>query len=221
MKNTLSVLLIEDNANDTLLLKIHLGRAKGTKYLLYTSVNLEEGLTLLETIRPDIILLDLTLPGISGIATYRAVRMTQPATPVLILTGLYDTELAAQCVKEGAGGYLMKNTANNPDMLELNIALAIQVSQRLLLESQKEAVARRAGEVQAAQLKNMPSILAACSTLGCGRVRDDSIIVSGPDADPLKKWIPLLAYLEKHGLALSHTFCPEHLPGLVRASITE
>jgi two-component system cell cycle sensor histidine kinase/response regulator CckA len=220
MKDTLSVLLIEDSPSDTLLLKVHLERARATKYLLYTSVSLEEALTMLETIRPDIILLDLTLPGTSGIDTYRAVRMTQSATPVLILTGHYDTELALQCVQEGAAGYLVKDVAYNPDVLELNIALAIQVSQRILLEGQKEAVARRAAETQAAQLKNMPSILAACSVEGCGKVRDESIIVSGPDADPLKKWIPLPDYLEKHSeVALSHTYCPEHMPGLVKEAL--
>jgi DNA-binding response OmpR family regulator len=217
MKNTFSVLLVEDSPSDTMLLKINLERARGTKYLLYTSVSLEEALTMLETIRPDIILLDLTLPGTSGIDTYRAVRMTQPATPVLILTGLYDTELAMKCVSEGAGGYLVKDIAHNPDVLELNIALAIQVSQRLLLEGQKEAIARRAGEVQAAQLKNVPAIIAVCSV--CHDVRDESIMVSGLGADPAMKWIPIWTYLEKHGVGPSHTYCPRHMPGLVKESL--
>jgi DNA-binding NarL/FixJ family response regulator len=212
----LSLLLVEDNPADLLTVQIRLGRIEGTKYVVYTASTMKEALTKLETIRPDIILLDLTLPGITGIDTYRAIRLTQPNTPVLILTGSYDTELAGECVRQGAGGYMMKDTMK-PETLELNIVLAIEVSRRLLLEQQQDTIRQKANEIIAAQLADMPSIIAVCSV--CGDVRDESIVLSGLSTDAAEKWLPRLSYLERHGVGPSHTFCPRHMPALVKETL--
>jgi len=206
MKQKLYILLVEDNDADAHLVQITLNRII-SDYVFEVKVArmLEEALEYLGSYKPDCILLDLTLPKTSGIDTYRAVRLSQPATPVLILTGLYDKDLALQAVSEGAGGYMLKTTVR-PDTLELNIHLAMQSSRLNLLRSQADKVSKMASETQAEHLSQLGqlALLAVCSI--CGKVRDESVLIEAGSMDD--KWLPMQTYLEKHGIHLTHSYCP-------------
>lgn len=204
MKPIMYLLLVEDNSADAHLIIINLNRIIGDhKFDVKLAQTLEDALGMLAAFKPDCILLDLTLPRTGGIDTFRAIRLTQPATPILILTGLYDKDLALQAVSEGAGGYMLKS-AIRPDTLELNIYLAIQSARLNLLRSQSEKVSQMAGDVQEGQLAGRVGMLAMCSA--CGRIRDESILVEEGDMDD--KWIRPDAYLDKHGIDITHSYCP-------------
>ena len=71
----------------------------------------EEAVVLVERQRPEVILLDLELPGMSGVEAIPRLREASPATRVLVFTA-YDTdERVLSAVRSGAGGYLLKGAA--------------------------------------------------------------------------------------------------------------
>jgi DNA-binding NarL/FixJ family response regulator len=58
--------------------------------------------------RPDIVLMDLRMPLVDGIAATRAIRARTPAAKVLVLTTFDDDELVRDAIAAGAAGYLLK-----------------------------------------------------------------------------------------------------------------
>jgi len=56
----------------------------------------------------DIVLLDLRLPGISGIEVLEAVRSAYPDTSVIVITGIDDLEIAVKAMQLGASDYIVK-----------------------------------------------------------------------------------------------------------------
>lgn len=71
--------------------------------------NAEQAFTFIEREQPDVILLDIRLPGMSGIEVCRAVNERYPQIAVLILTTYTDETLVAQCVQAGARGFIIKD----------------------------------------------------------------------------------------------------------------
>ena len=73
------------------------------------AANAEQAFALIERLRPDIILLDVRLPGTSGIEVCRTVTDRYPETSVIILTTFTDESLVEQCIKAGARGFIVKD----------------------------------------------------------------------------------------------------------------
>ena len=73
------------------------------------AANGEEAFALIERLRPDIILLDVRLPGTSGIEICRTVTERYPETAVIFLTTFTDESLVEQCIKAGARGFIVKD----------------------------------------------------------------------------------------------------------------
>lgn len=73
------------------------------------AANAEQALELIERLRPDVILLDVRLPGESGIDVCRTVTERYPETAVIILTTFSDETLVAQCIQAGARGFIVKD----------------------------------------------------------------------------------------------------------------
>jgi DNA-binding NarL/FixJ family response regulator len=61
----------------------------------------------------DVLVLDLTMPGLDGFAVLRRARTLAPALKVLVLSMHADPEFVARAVREGADGYLLKDSAVN------------------------------------------------------------------------------------------------------------
>jgi len=71
----------------------------------------EEAVGLVQRQRPEVILLDLELPGASGVEAIPRLREASPASRILVFTA-YDTdERVLSAVRAGAGGYLLKGAA--------------------------------------------------------------------------------------------------------------
>ena len=73
------------------------------------AANAEEALILIERLRPDVALLDVRLPGVSGIEVCRIVTEQYPETAVIILTTFTDEKLIAQSIQAGAKGFILKD----------------------------------------------------------------------------------------------------------------
>lgn len=70
-----------------------------------------EALARLEEERWDLLVLDINLPGRSGLEVLEDVRRQWPKLPVLVLSAYPEEEFAVRCLRLGAAGYLTKNSA--------------------------------------------------------------------------------------------------------------
>jgi CheY-like chemotaxis protein len=102
-----TILVIEDSR----LLRLAISRILTKAEYFVTAVgNGEEGLRKAEQLRPDVILLDMMLPGIEGISVLRRLKQN-PLTqviPVFVLSGLSQKN-AEKLMAEGAAGYFEKS----------------------------------------------------------------------------------------------------------------
>jgi len=62
-------------------------------------------------LRPDVILMDLMMPGVDGVTATRLIREQFPQTQIIALTSFQEDELVQNAMKAGAIGYLMKNVS--------------------------------------------------------------------------------------------------------------
>ena len=68
-----------------------------------------EGIKVVAATQPDVVLLDLNMPGISGVEAIGAIRKDAPAAQVVILTVSEDAQDLLAALRSGASGYLLKN----------------------------------------------------------------------------------------------------------------
>src|SRR5215471_13069726 len=61
-------------------------------------------------LRPDVVVMDLLMPVLDGIAAIRVIRNELPETEVLAFTGVLDSVSVAETIRAGATGYLLKDT---------------------------------------------------------------------------------------------------------------
>jgi DNA-binding NarL/FixJ family response regulator len=71
----------------------------------------EEALRHLPALQPDVVLMDINLPGINGIECVRRLKEDLPAVNILMLTVYEETEKIFDSLKAGASGYLLKQTS--------------------------------------------------------------------------------------------------------------
>lgn len=69
----------------------------------------EEALALVGRLAPDIVLMDLMLPGMSGVDAVRRLRADHPAVKVVVLTSFSGRDSVLSAVRAGAAGYLLKD----------------------------------------------------------------------------------------------------------------
>lgn len=73
------------------------------------AANGQEALQQALEFRPDVVLMDIRMPGMNGVEATRAIRAALPGTRVLILTTFDDDAYVMEALKEGASGYLTKD----------------------------------------------------------------------------------------------------------------
>jgi DNA-binding response OmpR family regulator len=126
------VLLIEDDAR----IREIVERGLGSRGFVVTSAeDGPAGLDLARKLEVDVVLLDLMLPGLSGLEVLQEIRLAKPRLPVVALTALDDTRSKVAGLDAGADDYLTK-----PFSLE---ELAARVRARL--RSKEDAGALKAG----------------------------------------------------------------------------
>jgi DNA-binding NarL/FixJ family response regulator len=75
--------------------------------------NGREGVELSRRLRPDVVLMDLAMPELNGLAATRLLSAQQPEVKVVILTASEDDADLFEAIKSGAQGYLLKNVASD------------------------------------------------------------------------------------------------------------
>ena len=72
-----------------------------------------EALRYIKEEKPDLLVLDLTMPEMNGLEVVRSVREQSPSTDILVLTMHFSEELARECLGFGALAYVLKSDADN------------------------------------------------------------------------------------------------------------
>lgn len=83
-----------------------------------------EAVNAAETLKPDVLLMDFSMPGLNGLEATRQIKRRVPDTKILILTRHANKEYVEAILKAGASGYLLKKTAVD------ELILAIQAVNR-------------------------------------------------------------------------------------------
>src|SRR5260221_14541031 len=72
------------------------------------AANAEQTLEMIGHLRPDVVLLDIRLPGISGIDLCRTISSQYPQTPALMLTTFTNESLVVQCIDAATPRFIVK-----------------------------------------------------------------------------------------------------------------
>ncbi len=106
-----------------------------------TAADGHAALTLVAERSPDVVLMDVRMPGMNGVVATREIRARYPATRVIVLTTFDHDEYVFESLKAGAAGYLLKNA--DPDRLAAAIR-AVHAGDSILDPAVTEKVIRRA-----------------------------------------------------------------------------
>ena len=146
----MKLLLIEDDQAYQLAMATHLRQLAGVQEV-WVAEDGELGLELLGSKPVDLVLLDLVLPGLGGLATCRRITVNT-ALPVLILTSQEDSGWVRQIWDAGARGYLHKERALA--QVEVELALASLMVGASWWDQKASATLQRSGSLQAVAASN-------------------------------------------------------------------
>ncbi len=92
----------------------------------------EHGINLFQEKKPNIVLLDMMLPGISGLEVLKFIKNKSPSTEVLVISGTADKNIKEQCYQGGADAFLTKPIDRISVLTSIQRSLQIQESTRNL-----------------------------------------------------------------------------------------
>ncbi|AWV35123.1 response regulator [Paenibacillus odorifer] len=121
------------------------------------AVNGQEAITLIDEVRPDVILMDLNMPVMSGLEAMKVLREKNNSVPVIILTTYNEDELMINGLALGARGYLLKDT--NRENLFRNIESAIRGETLLSAEIMERVISAREQQKVSAPIHKEVSLL--------------------------------------------------------------
>ena len=104
------ILIFEDNARLRQSLKILLDGIEGYK-VCGDYENCESAAAIVDQQQPDVIIMDIDMPGSNGIEGLRIIKEQRPETYIIMHTVFEDDERLFQCLCAGANGYILKNTS--------------------------------------------------------------------------------------------------------------
>jgi DNA-binding NtrC family response regulator len=121
MKTGVSILLVDD---DPAFRHVMSGELRRLGHEVATAGSGEEAVSSLNGQQPEIVLLDLRLPGMDGLATLKAMRARNPSIEVIMLTGHGSIDSAIESIRQGAFDYVTKPCPL--DEIEIRVERAIE-----------------------------------------------------------------------------------------------
>lgn len=109
-----NILIIEDSKSYFFVISQTL---KGEGFNVNGAENGEKGLELIKNEEPDLILLDITMPGMGGLKTAEEIKKTYPKIPIIFLTNMSDYKSVSKGM-ENASDYIIKADVSAEDILK-------------------------------------------------------------------------------------------------------
>jgi len=132
MAETKKVLVVDD---DEELLDVMAEVVSKLGCLVLLARNADEALMLFHTEHPPVVITDLKMPTMDGLALMRAIKNASPSTEVLIITAYADLESAIQAIRQGAFDYIPK-----PADFEILLHRVSNALERHRLSSERKAL---------------------------------------------------------------------------------
>jgi len=116
-----------------LLAEDHIVVREGTKKLLESqgdfkivgeANNGEEAVELTKRLRPDVVIMDIAMPKLSGIEATKQIKALYPGTAILVLTGYDNDEYVFALIEAGAAGYLLKEASGDELINAIRLVIA-------------------------------------------------------------------------------------------------
>jgi CheY-like chemotaxis protein len=98
------ILIVEDNE----VVQDILRQFFGTRYSVQVASNASQALSIVVRGAPDVVLMDIKMPGLDGISFLKSLREMGVTVPIFIMTGYDSLEVAQDVLNAGANGYLPK-----------------------------------------------------------------------------------------------------------------
>jgi DNA-binding NtrC family response regulator len=95
---------------------------------IHTASDPQAGLELIHRLRPQIVLMDLVMPGVQGMELLQKIVEFDPGIDVILMTGYYSTESAVEAIQKGAADYFPKPFS--PEKLRQRIGLIVEDAKR-------------------------------------------------------------------------------------------
>jgi DNA-binding NtrC family response regulator len=124
MEQTASVLIIDDDPE----IQRTLVSALSPAFSVHSALSGEEGLTEYERLQPDLVLLDLMLPQMSGLAVLRTLKRMSHDAVVIMMSAYGQIRTAVQAIQSGAADYLEKPFDKRRLLGEIDEILAVRAS---------------------------------------------------------------------------------------------
>jgi DNA-binding NarL/FixJ family response regulator len=105
----ISVVLVDDHAVLRQALRMLLSAQRQVEVVADVG-NGREAIEAVERHRPDVVVMDLVMPGLSGVEATRQIRRTSPTTRVIVLSGFVDERQIIDSMRAGASGYVIKRS---------------------------------------------------------------------------------------------------------------
>jgi DNA-binding NarL/FixJ family response regulator len=85
--------------------------------------NGNDAIRMAEELEPEVIIMDVAMPGLNGIEATRAIRKTQPGVKIVLLTLYESADLVRSAFRAGASGYLLKTDAEQELVRALTVVI--------------------------------------------------------------------------------------------------
>ncbi|WKN40418.1 sensor histidine kinase [Tunicatimonas pelagia] len=121
-----NILLVEDNLTDQEIVKEMLESTQLIHYNLEICDRISQAIVCIARVKPDVILLDLSLPDSIGLQTLQRIQEHDLSIPIVILTGLDDPDVGLEAINKGAEDYLSKQEIHIDHLLAKTISFAIE-----------------------------------------------------------------------------------------------
>ena len=143
----ISVSIVEDNDQLRGTLARVLNRADGFSCVSHYA-NAEDALKDLPQVKPDVVLMDINLPGMNGVECVRQLKKLLPETQIMMLTVYEDTENIFNALTAGANGYMLKRTPSKelleaiPEVHRGGSPMTMHIARKVVQSLQKTAPAQ-------------------------------------------------------------------------------
>ncbi len=201
------ILIVEDVPADAELAQREINRdCKSCTYRVVETR--EEFLDALETFAPDLIVSDYSLPTFDGMTALTLTGERSPATPLIILTGSQNEDVAVDCIKAGAADYVLKDSIRR---LGPAVAGALEVKRVRMEKERAEEALRESEERYRAMAENMTdTVWVMDMNLRTTYVSPSVVRSSGYTVDELSA-IPLEKYFTPESFAVASRVIAEEL----------
>jgi DNA-binding NarL/FixJ family response regulator len=116
-----------------------------------TAVDGRDAVAQTEALQPDVVLMDVRMPGLDGVAAVSLIRERLPSTRVLMLSTFDDEDLVVRALRAGAAGYLLK------DLPARELADAVRLAHAGVAQFDPAALARLVAVLERSPLAEGPS----------------------------------------------------------------